>query len=791
MQIYKNYTFRYQILAISILLACVMSSCNVNKYLKKDDYLLRSSKIELVDPQNISKPGLVKMDLINAIKQTPNKKWKLNLYFKNLYSDDSASFIMKTRDKFSEQPVYYNSQTNQSNADILNNVMKKKGYFSSKVRIEEGVDSAAKRGFVSYFIEAGSLYKIKSIDYDTHGDTSIGQIMEDHKKEAYLKPGIPVDQNIYLQEKARITLLLQNNGYAKFNNSYIPPLLGDTLPDKTVDVTLEILNARENIFHQKYKIGRVSILTDYDPSNTGRKPVIDTLIDGYRFVSYSPKFSVRPEVLARSIYFKKDEWYSVQKFDRTLKRVARLGLYKFQAFRDQPSKTDSSIIDYYLLLTPTKKFTAGYDFELSNSSLSGTGQSFLGIFGGISFRNKNLFKGAEQMTTNLSGGVEFNLQGESLFRSQEIKLTNDVLIPKYMDLNGTMSLLKSVKFGKKRLINRDFYTSLKENANTLVGFGADFVNLSQYYSYFSLNTNYGWDLLLSEQKRVQSNMIGFNYFSPKTQLRFDSILQNNVVLKNSFGNQLFTGIFFKDLRYTVNTLPNTANESYYFRTDVEVSGLEILAANYLFNQFRDTFKIGDIEFSQFVKLELDGRYYKQYNPKTQLVLRANIGIAVPLGTSENVPYIKQFYQGGPLSMRAWKIRELGPGSYFDKNAQGAPYYQSGDLKLELNAEYRFDLFWRLKGALFTDIGNIWSIPYYGSDPREGASFSIKNAKFITDLAVGAGFGIRLDFSYFVIRADIGSKVKTPYKIDNRYYPYQNFGEAIRDLNFNIAINYPF
>jgi outer membrane protein assembly factor BamA len=222
---------------------------------------------------------------------------------------------------------------------------------------------------------------------------------------------------------------------------------------------------------------------------------------------------------------------------------------------------------------------------------------------------------------------------------------------------------------------------------------------------------------------------------------------------------------------------------------LEISGTEIYLANLIANGLDQPFRVGDLTFAQFIKMEVDGRLYKKLGGEQALAFRANFGIASPFGTSDVIPFVRQFFLGGPLSMRAWRIRELGPGGYRDPTAareNNNPFFQTGDLKILMNAEYRFDILWRIEGALFLDAGNIWTIK---KDEREGSAFS---KDFIRQIAIGSGAGMRFDADYFKIVLDVGFKVRNPYPDDDGHYYALKSSVPLKEvINWNFAINYPF
>ena len=261
---------------------------------------------------------------------------------------------------------------------------------------------------------------------------------------------------------------------------------------------------------------------------------------------------------------------------------------------------------------------------------------------------------------------------------------------------------------------------MKRLSPTQVSLGYNFLALFDLYSYHIFNSSYGYDLKPKNNRYILKNL-GIDLLRPTTQPAFRDLLDNNPFLANSFGDQLFTGFLMRDFDFIRTTKESVHGETYYFQVSTELSGWEILAANRLYNSLSGNngiWRLGnDLEFSQYAKVELDARYNKRYSNKLKLAARLNVGVARPFGNSTAVPYVKQFFAGGPQSIRAWGARGLGPGSYVDPLTTNPDnrllFYQTGDFKFEANAELRFFVsrIWavQLEGAYFLDIGNVWTI----------------------------------------------------------------------------------
>jgi hypothetical protein len=475
-------------------------------------------------------------------------------------------------------------------------------------------------------------------------------------------------------------------------------------------------------------------------------------------------------------------------------------MYRFITLKPEVDPQDSAKLNYRLSLARNKKMAIGGEIELNYSNLAQSTRSLIGIGGNITYRNRNIFRGAELFSTNIQAGVEVNLDRSagSNFNSANFNWRNNLLIPRFIDPIGFYSFLNSVRPWKNGLIGDRTFGWLKEG-NTSVTAGYQYLSLFNLYSFHSLTVALGYDAQPDARRRLQLNHIGLDFFNPTIKPDFDTILIENIFLRESFRKQLFSGFLFRDYRFTYSR-QSPHGISRVVTHSAELSGLEIFAVNTLYNSLSNStgaFELGKenpLSFSQYAKFEIDASLRYQLATNQQLAFRAATGVAVPYGPfSRQVPYIKQFYVGGPSSIRAWQIRELGPGGYRDpfveQDTSNLPFYQTGDLKLELSAEYRFDLFWVFKGAVFIDAGNVWITQK--DVTRPGAVFTFDD--FTKQIAVGTGIGFRMDFDYFLIRLDFGYKLRQPYPDEmGRYWLFHNFKDlSFRQITTNFAIGYPF
>ena len=362
--------------------------------------------------------------------------------------------------------------------------------------------------------------------------------------------------------------------------------------------------------------------------------------------------------------------------------------------------------------------------------------------------------------------------------------------------------------------NRKLYDKLKKNGISRVSASYNWLNLLNNYDLNFLNLSFGHEVKLSTTKRIFANQVGIDVLIPKIDAgsAFEELLNEQPFLQRSFSKQFMTGFLFRDITFIYDQSFLGYNKYWYFSGNFDISGIEIMGLNWLHNKIANNntvWNLGGVDFSQYVRLELDGRRYWKYDPNRTLVARLNVGIERPFYNSTDVPYVKQFFVGTPNSIRGWYARGLGPGSFkealTDDNSNRNRFYQAADLKIVFNLEYRQFLMrmfgvTNVHGALFIDAGNIWTLNY---DPeRKGSQFSFKTEfqdgemirnHFINTIAVAGGIGLRFDVSYFTFRTDLGTPIRYPYPDADRngsyWADYSNW--KLRDIALSLGLGYPF
>lgn len=749
--------------------------------LNDDQYVLKSSKIKLHSEDKIEDKELLLYELASFynIKQEPKVShvWNLRYWF----SKDTAIIfdaeIMK--------------ETEISFEKFLKN---KKGYYN--VDVIPSPKKNLKNVDLIYDVYLGKRYTINSISY-TGNDKNLLAQLEELKEDSHIKEGQYLDAGKFDLEKIRLTNALQNKGYLNFHASYIG-LEGDS-SNYTTDLRVVILPPLPDSIHKKYTNGEINIYTEHllseDPEINLTKEIEST-----SYHAGSNKFIVNPDILSRDIYLKEGELYRKENRLKTIQNLSDLSTYKNIYVSPKFNTEIDTVIDFDIFLYPhSSKWIADFGFDLFYSTINTVrqGNKLVGVSANSRLENRNFLGGAERYVLDLEGTLEFDIVNLGA-NSYSFTANNYLELPRYEKFLKFSPLFDLVgSFDKTK------YQKLKEESNTILNLGYNYNNRRNQLTIQSINASWGYDYRPSPYSRFQLNQVGFNYVDTDIQPAFLPIIENNPNIFNRLQPTLFTGLVFKNYSYIYQGPKDRKGNSFGFIGNFEVSGIETSLANGLANLFKEennTWQLGNLNFSKFIKAEVDGRFYHQIDEKSRFAARANLGAAIPVFQDSLVPYVKQFFVGGPNSIRAWQIRELGPGGHdrlLLNPVEGQPFFQTGDVKMEFNLEYQFDVIWYLEGAFFLDGGNVWNINF--DDQRPGSQFT---SNFLDQMALGVGYGLRFDFNYFIIRFDFGYKLRNPFPdpenskqwvlFDGRYNPTSRFLFVNYPFgNINIAINYPF
>ncbi|MBK8558047.1 MAG: BamA/TamA family outer membrane protein [Lewinellaceae bacterium] len=730
-------------------------------------------------------------ELSSVYKVQPNERSpflagarsRLWLYY--IYQHKTSKFATWMLRRVAEEPAIYDDLLTQKTATNMQNYMQQRGYFEARC-VYETTFVGKSKAKTTYNLDLGPVYTIEKVSFASP-DSNVLRILHAISGSSRLRPGQPMDGRQFEAEKLRITSELKNRGYAFFIPNYVN-FIGDSSGTKT-NVLVEVLTETDSTLHQTYTIGNVAVFSSLVPDYSSIRR--DTTIKGIYFASSTPQFTVKPSRLYNAITIQPGQLYRQDDFDRTIRNLSSLGIFRFVSARPFPDSLQPEQLDVAISFSTNKRLPISGGVELNSSNSSVTGRLF-GVSSNLTARNRNVFRGAEEIQTALQYNLEFDITNKNrLFFSQEFKFQNDLTFPRFFDYFGLWKGLWEINVGGRRLVSTPLYNRLRSQGQTRISASYNYLNLITYYSYDLFNSSFGYQLRSDPEHQYTFDNIGIDLLRPVTRPAFDTLLRNEF-LRLSFGKQLFTGFIMRNFNYTLLGKPNSFGERWYCRLNAELSGLEIFVLNRLWSAaFKEqTWRIADVDFSKYLRLDADGSYTRDFTKNVTGAVRLGSGIVLPYGDTETAPYIKQFFMGGPSSVRGWRIRELGPGSYQDTTPPtNQIFYQAANFRLEANAELRFPLFWWVKGAIFIDAGNIWTLR---PDPeRPGAEIRWDSYK---NIALGTGFGFRGDFDYFVLRFDLGLKIRQPYRIEatNSYWVYGNGrGFRMRDLNPNLSVGYPF
>lgn len=787
------------------------AGCSATKHIPEGKYLLQSNTLKIKSDQSITRRGELNDQLGSLIIQKPNmrflgmpyKVWLFNGRYRH-YSKDTGAANFQLKTKTVERPVIYDSSLRRRSALNLKSFLFNRGYFYAQVY--DTVELKGKRASVTYRVNTGMKYLIGNVTIDTE-DSTIKSLVQSEIRQSIFKSGDSYTMSMSEEERSRITNLLRNNGYFKLTQENVRFVI-DTVnkqflrdpenpfesainflalqrsgKNPTLDVRVIIEKKGKEDAFNKFRIGKVRIFPDFEDRTDFRDTsLIDKSIEGVSFRYHD--YYVRARVLLSHIYLKKGEYYSQDNYDRTIVKLNELGLFQYVQLyitEDSTLPPDESL-RCTILLTPADRYDYGTNFEVSNGSIYDLGNNV-----SVTFRNRNWLRGANQFAVSLSAGIESNYdgnKGESFFK-------NFTLISKNAGIYSSITFPKFIAPVKPEKLKRF------NQPRTIFGLGYNLLDRLDYFTMNNVVANYTYNWRQNSTNVWDLTPAFITILNlPSVSDSFKRRLATNEVLANSYRENFVEG---ENLSFTFSNINGrNASRGYsYLKASVEEAGGILSGANAI----REV----SFSFSQYVKFDLDARHYFR-RPHSTIATRLFAGIGIPYDKSSTLPYIKQYFVGGAYSIRGWRVRQLGPGSYKDTTANANssnPIDRVGDIKFEANLEYRFDMVQlfsgaiHLNGALFADAGNIWLARPSSSYP--GGELALN--KFGSDLAVSTGAGIRVDIgSLFILRFDAAFPIKRPTargedgwvkgltKLDKSI-----FNPAWRNDNLvlNIAIGYPF
>lgn len=775
---------KYLFSSLLILYVLQALSCSNSRYLSEKESLYLGSKVTITDSalsKSVKKELATQLE--EAVRPKPNSSFltvrlKLTLYNIAGVPKKEKGFRNWLRNKIGEPPVLGSEVNIDGNNKVLVNIMQNQGYFNaSSVGTKQ---TKKKKTTVLFEVTAGPQTMIRNVTYEKSDSSVLAQDVADREGKSLLKPGDPYNLDVVKNERLRIDNILKNKGYYYFSPDYILIDADTGIGKNQADLTLKMkYNEMPRNAYRKYTINEVTIFPNYRLTNTNRRgsdstsrrrnpSAADTIqYDNFRVVDRQKLY--RPYVFYQAMQLDPGELYNKRDQNIALNRLVTLGAFKFVKNEFTPVKDSTrNLLDVSYLLTPypRKAFNVEFGGFTQNDSRGG-------LRGSFSWRNKNLFKGAEVFTVKLTGSFEAQYGGgvqSQRPNSYNFGLETNLNVPRY--IVPFISIKPSGMYIPRTIISAAYNYSLRTGM----------------YRINSLSFGFGYNW--KEDAMKDHKFFPFNI----TLVQTDTL---DAAKSDSFNltNLIYNGIIFgPTYEYTYNSQLSGLNRknNFYFSGLIDLSGNLVGIAQKA--SADNPQKIFGSNYAQYLKFQADFRYYRNLTEKTVLAARIMAGYGYSYGNSSRLPNVKQFFSGGSSSLRGFPSRLVGPGTYNEFYLKGTTrqFEILGDIKTELNLEYRAKLYRFIEGAVFADAGNIW-LQRRNDDNFPGGNFT---KDFYKQLAVDAGVGIRFDFSILLLRFDFAFPIRKPWLPEGDRWRFNDIRPGDPDwrrenLFFNLAIGYPF
>ena len=710
---------RYSYIPFSILL--LTTACSTGKYVQEGEYIL--DKVAVVSDQSDYNAS----PLSQYVRQ--KEKPKLFSLFRN---------------PFSRKPVIYDTLQARLSCQDLMTAMQNEGYMNAGVSLY--TETKGKKLKATYLLHPGQPFQIGKVNYDIQDEGILQLLHLDQPANQQIKPGMRFTVETLDNERKRIAGLLSDNGYFRFNKDFIHFAADTIMGRKDIALTLQL---------RKYKPNNNSPEVDHT-----RYLIRDVLFQS----NDSDRIHLRKQVLLNATAIKEGRPYDASALQRTYNNFARLQAVKYTniKFAEVP---DTNLLDCHIQISTNKPSTISFQPEGTNTA------GDLGAAASITYTNRNLFHGSEQLSIEFRGAYEAitGLEGYQDQNYTEFSVETKLVFPRFL------APFLSKSFRRRQTASSEWAVSW------------DFQNRPEFHRrVFSSAWRYRW----SEPKHhlnYRFDLLDLNYvYMPWISSTFKRDYLDNAENRNAILRYNYEDIFIMKTGFTVSytdgvdavranfesagNLLNGVSKGFGFKTNSQ-------GQHTLFN----------IAYAQYVKFDFDYTHLFQFDKRNALALHAGLGVAYPYGNSTVLPFEKRYFSGGANSVRGWSVRELGPGKFKGTDGRIDFINQTGDVKLDLNAEYRSSLFWKLQGALFIDAGNIWTLRNYAEQP--GGQF--KFTEFYKQIAASYGMGLRLNFDYFILRFDVGMKAINPaYESEKEHWSIIH-PKLSRDFDFHFAVGLPF
>jgi len=761
-----------QLTYIFLLGSLPLAACTGTRHLPNGEKLYTGAEIKLESAETMNRK-FVKSAVQLAVRPLPNKAYlgmRPKLWKYNMAGENPRSKFKKWLQRTGEPPVLLSSVKPGATSAIIDAKLFNIGIFKSFT--ESKIVEKKRTAKVIYTSHIHKPYLVKDLAYAISND-SISRIILAEKDKSLIKSGEEYNLDMLKNERIRIGGLLKNNGYFYFNPDYLLFKADTSNINRTISFKLTLKDSIPSNALTVFRINKVYINQNYSLNERRVDSTKDTLIyENIVFLGKEARMAIRPKVLSKSIYLRKSEIFSRQNHVITLNRLMSMGNFKLVQINFSNSKEGPGLLDVTILMTPMPKHTFRAEMDVVSKSNNYTGPRM-----NLSVLNRNALNGAELLNLNLAGAFETQLSGNNKNQfSYSYNPQMELTFPRFL-VPFNIRKTSSISVPKTRLL-----------------LSYNYMKRVDYFDMRTFQFIYGFKWKENIRKEHELNPIDVSYTSigNKSQV-FNDLLLANPYLNKSYEERFIAGGSYS-FNYNEQVIPGKKMQYYaHFASELAgtmfslakaIGGEKVSAAN--------PSKVAGSIYSQYAKMSIDARGFYNFRDKNKLALRFFAGVAKPFGNSSVLPYTKQFFSGGPNSLRAFQINSVGPGTYHQNTKLVGFLQLGGDVKLETNAEYRFSIYHYFKGALFVDAGNVWLLQ---SNPSETGTPFVAS-QFLNEVAVGAGVGLRVDVSFFILRFDLAFPLRKPWLEDNhRWVANQiNFGSSAwrnDNLVLNVAIGYPF
>ncbi|HUH25485.1 MAG TPA: BamA/TamA family outer membrane protein [Flavobacterium sp.] len=765
-----------------VVFAVIFASCSSTKLVPDGDFLYTGATVKITgDSLSKSTKKNLESTFESQLIPKPNKKFlglRPKLYIYNSVGEPKKDkgFKYWLKNKVGEKPVLLSSVDLPFNVDLIKNIGENSGYLNISASYD--TISKNKQTAVIYNVTPQSQYLIETVNFPSDA-SALGKEIARQSQKTLLKPGNPFQLETIKKERERIDTALKEQGFYYFDPDNIIVQVDSTSNNHKVNLNVKVKHDTPELAKNQYTIDKIYIYSDYNLRGNrarNRRMAFDEnqFTPANNIFIIDPEKKFKPIIYDRALYFKSGDLYNRSNHNLTLNRLTNLGTFKF--VKNQFVLTDSvaHTFDAYYYLTPND--FKSLQFETLGKSNSA---SYVGGEAKFNWRHRNFLKAAELFTASLYTAIDFQVGG-----NKEAK--------NIYRMGSKFSLAWPRIIAPFR-----FHSSSGFVPRTRVELGYEYQNRTQLYTLHNFNASFGYQWKENALREHDLKVIDITYVTPEKifaeyQTEMDD--PNNPkaeALKRVVEKQLIFGPVYS-YTYTNTIFPKKHTFLYKGMLDLSanITGL-IMGAN----AKKDSVKsVLGVPFSQYAKMEHDFRYYLKLDERSQIAARFIGGLAYPYGNSEQMPFSKQFFVGGSNSIRAFRARTLGPGSYDpreDREHSTFFHDQAGDIKLEANVEYRTHLAGVVNGAVFVDAGNVWLL--HEDKDKPGGQFS---KDFISEIAIGAGLGLRFDFSILILRTDFSIPIRIPYYEKGNRWSFNEIDLSDKrwrkdNLMLNISIGYPF